>query len=180
MKKQNIKDIYKKDVIKKLQEKYNYKSVMAVPKIEKIIINRGLGEATVNQKVIELTVNQFVAITGQIPVLCRSKKAISNFKIRKDQIIGCKVTLRSNKMYDFLTKFINIALPKIRDFRGISKNSFDGRGNYTLGITESGIFPEFTADVDKDRGFDITFVTTAKTDKEAYDLLDFIGMPFRK
>ena len=126
MKKQNIKDIYKKDVIKKLQEKYNYKSVMAVPKIEKIIINRGLGEATVNQKVIELTVNQFVAITGQIPVLCRSKKAISNFKIRKDQIIGCKVTLRSNKMYDFLTKFINIALPKIRDFRGISKNSFDG------------------------------------------------------
>ena len=180
MKKNNTKNIYKEKAVPVLKDKYNYSSVMAVPKLEKIVINRGLGEATTNQKVIELTVNQMVAITGQIPVLCRSKKAISNFKIRKDQIIGCKVTLRGQKMYDFLTRFINIALPKIRDFRGVPKSSFDGRGNYTLGITESGIFTEFNADIDKDRGFDITFVTTAKTDQEAYDLLDQLCMPFRK
>ncbi len=176
----NIKEKYKNEVVHLIQKKFNTTNIMSIPKFTKIVINRGLGEAANNNKMIEFTVNQFIAITGQIPQLTRSKKAISNFKLRKDQIIGCKVTLRSQKMYDFLTKFINIVLPKIRDFRGLSKRSFDGKGNYTIGIDESRIFSEFDTDFEKDLGFDITFVTTANTDEEALFLLESIGIPFRK
>ena len=176
-----LKNKYKKEIIPVLQQKYGYKNVMQVPKVVKIVLNRGFGEAMSNAQAIEQTVEEFKLVTGQKPLLTKAKKAISNFKIRKDQVIGCKTTLRSDRMYDFLTKFINIVLPKIRDFRGVSGNSFDGRGSYTLGIKESIIFPEVVFDkIDKARGFDITIVTNAKSDKEAYDLLELMGMPFRK
>lgn len=176
----NIKDYYNNYIVKSLTEKYGYTNIMAVPKLEKIVVNRGLGEANTNSKVIEYTFNQFVALTGQIPVLTKSKKAISNFKIRENQVVGCKVTLRANKMYDFLTKFVNIVLPKIRDFRGVPTKSFDKNGNYTLGINEDSIFPEYLGEIDKERGFDISFITTAKTKEEAKDLLELLGLPFRK
>ena len=177
----NLKEKYKKEVIKALQDKYSFKTPMQIPAIEKIVINRGLGEAVANSKVVEYTAEQMQLLTGQKPVLTRAKKSISNFKIREGQVIGCKVTLRSEKMYDFLTKLLKISLPKIRDFRGTPKNCFDGRGNYTLGIKDDTIFPEVVFDkVDKTRGFDITFVTTTDSDSEAYDLLDMLGMPFRK
>ena len=176
-----LKNKYKKEIIPVLQQKYGYKNVMQVPKVVKIVLNRGFGEAMSNAQAIEQTVEEFKLVTGQKPLLTKAKKAISNFKIRKDQVIGCKTTLRSDRMYDFSTKFINIVLPKIRDFRGVSGNSFDGRGSYTLGIKESIIFPEVVFDkIDKARGFDITIVTNAKSDKEAYDLLELMGMPFRK
>ena len=181
MKKLNIKEKYKSEVIESMLKKHNYKNVMSVPKISKVVINRGMGEAVSNSKVIDYTVEQIKSITGQKPVLTKAKKSVSNFKIREKQVIGAKVTLRSAKMYDFLTKLIHIALPKIRDFRGVSKNAFDGRGNYTLGIKEDALFPEVKHDaVDKPRGFDVTIVTTANTDEEAYDLLELMGMPFRK
>lgn len=181
MKKENLQKIYKNKVKNYLNDKFEYTNIYSVPKLEKIVINRGLSEVANNSKVVEITFNQMMAISGQKPVLCRSKKAISNFKLRKDQVIGCKVTLRSNKMYDFLTKFINIVLPKIKDFRGVPFNSFDGSGNYTLGIKEDSIFPEITGDIDKIRGFDITFVTSKNTtDEECYELLLQLGMPFRK
>ena len=177
----NIKKLYTEEVVPKLVEKFQYENVMSVPQILKVVINRGMGEATSNTKVIELTYAQMARISGQKPVLTKAKDAISNFKIRKDQVIGCKVTLRSQKMYDFLTKLINLVLPKIRDFRGISFNSFDGRGNYTMGIKEDSVFPEIQLDqIDRARGFDITIVTSANTDDEARALLDFIGFPFRK
>lgn len=177
----NLKEKYKQEVVKALQEKYNFKTPMQIPAIEKIVINRGLGEAVSNSKVVEYTAEQLQLLTGQKPVLTRAKKSISNFKIREGQVIGCKVTLRSEKMYDFLTKLLKISLPKIRDFRGTPKNSFDGRGNYTLGIKDDTIFPEVVFDkVDKTRGFDITIVTTTNSDSEAYDLLNMLGMPFRK
>ncbi len=177
----NLKTKYQDDIVKALMEKYKYSSIMEVPKLEKIVINRGLGEAVGNSKLVEYTADQFKAITGQKPILTKAKKAISNFKIREDQIIGCKVTLRSKKMYDFLTKLLNVAIPKIRDFRGVSRTAFDGRGNYTLGLKEDIIFPEIKYDtIDRSRGFDITFVTTAKTNEEAYELLALLGMPFRK
>ncbi|MCP4049555.1 MAG: 50S ribosomal protein L5 [bacterium] len=176
-----VKEQYKNKIIKLMQEKYNYANVMQVPKLVKIVLNRGLGESSTNSKVIEITVDELKKITGQTPVLTKAKKAISNFKIREGQVIGCKVTLRSDNMYDFFTKLINMVLPKIRDFRGVPVNSFDGRGNYTFGIKESFLFPEVNADnVDKIRGYDITIVTSAHTDAEAYDLLSFCGMPFRK
>lgn len=176
-----LKDKYKNEISKDLMAKNGYDNVMKIPRLEKIVINRGLGEATSNSKVVEYAYEQLLYITGQKPVKCRAKKSVSNFKLREGQFIGCKVTLRSKKMYDFLSKLVNVVLPKIRDFRGIPKNSFDGRGNYTLGIKEDAIFPEFSADkIDRPRGFDITFVTSAATDKEAYDLLAAFGMPFRK
>lgn len=176
-----LKEKYQKEIIKKLIEKHGYQNVSSVPKLEKIVINRGVGEAVTNSKAVDTTYEQIYAITGQKPVIAKAKKAISNFKIREGQAIGCKVTLRSEKMYHFLTKFINISLPKIRDFRGVPNNSFDGRGNYTIGLKEDIVFPEINLDkIDKIRGFDITFVTTAKTDEEAYDLLELLGMPFRK
>jgi large subunit ribosomal protein L5 len=181
MQKENLKDTYNKKVKNHLYEKFKYNNRLSVPKLEKIVINRGLSEVATNSKVVEITFNQMLAISGQKPVLCRSKKAISNFKLRKDQVIGCKVTLRSTKMFDFMTKFINIVLPKIRDFRGVPNNSFDGQGNYTIGIKEDSIFPEITGDIDRVRGFDITFVTSRNTtDPECQELLLQLGMPFRK
>ncbi len=175
-----IKERYVKEVRKELKEKWSYKNDFLIPKIEKIVINRGMGESVSNSKIIESTVEQFIAITGQKPILAKSKKSISNFKLREGNIIGCKVTLRGRKMYDFLTKFINVALPKIRDFKGINPNSFDGRGNYTVGVREDIIFPEISFEkVDQIRGMDITFVTTALTDHEAFDLLKQLGFPFR-
>jgi large subunit ribosomal protein L5 len=177
----NIVKKYKEEVVDALIERFEFDNVMSVPKIEKIVINRGMGEATTNSKVVELTYNQMARITGQKPVLTKSKKAISNFKIREDQVIGCKVTLRSAKMYDFLTKLIHIVLPKIRDFRGVPTNSFDGHGNYTLGLKEDNVFPEVNLDqMDKARGFDITIVTNTDVDEEARALLELIGFPFRK
>ncbi len=177
----DLKQKYNQTIKKKLQEKFQYSNVMAIPKIEKIVINRGLGEVVTNNKALNTTIEQFIAITGQKPILRKSKDAISNFKIREGQIIGCKVTLRSKRMYDFLSKLINIILPKIRDFRGVPTKSFDGRGNYTLGIKEDSIFPEIQGDIDKLRGFDISFVTSTNTsDEEAFELLSLFGMPFRK
>ncbi|MBH38218.1 50S ribosomal protein L5 [bacterium] len=177
----SLKDKYNKKIKKDLMERFNYENPHQIPKLEKIVINRGLGEVVVNNKALNTSIDQFIAITGQKPILRKAKDAISNFKIRKDQVIGCKVTLRSKKMYDFLNKLINIVLPKIRDFRGVPKNSFDGRGNYTLGIREDSIFPEIQGDIDKLRGFDISFVTSSETsDEEARELLALLGMPFRK
>ncbi|MFC1771303.1 50S ribosomal protein L5 [Candidatus Margulisiibacteriota bacterium] len=175
---------YKLDTNKIKQEmvsKYKYKTIMMAPTIQKVVINRGLGEAMTNSKALEVSLMELERITGQKPIVTRAKKAISNFKIKEKYPIGCAVTLRSKKMKDFLVKLINLALPKIRDFRGVPINSFDGRGNYTLGIKESLIFPEINYDqIDKIRGFDITIVTSAKTDDEARDLLILYGMPFRK
>lgn len=177
----NLKEKYKKEVMQKLQDKYNYKSVMSIPCLEKVVINRGIGEAVNNSKVVDSTKELMSLITGQKPVVSLAKKSISNFKLRQGQPIGCKVTLRSDKMYDFLNKLINVCIPKIRDFRGVPKRSFDGRGNYTLGLKEDLIFPEVKFDkIDQVRGFDLSVVTTASTDEEAYDLLSFLGMPFRK
>ena len=175
-----LKEKYEKEVRKSLQDKWSYKNKFLVPQIEKIVINRGMGESVNNSKIIESTVEQFISITGQKPVLAKAKKSISNFKLREGNIIGCKVTLRGKKLYDFLTKFINVALPKIRDFKGINPNSFDGRGNYTIGIKEDIIFPEVSFEkVDQIRGMDITFVTSANSDHEAFDLLKAMGFPFR-
>jgi large subunit ribosomal protein L5 len=177
----NLRKKYKDEVIGKLLEKYKYGNKMSVPMLKKIVLNRGVGEAVNNSKSIQITMDQMWAITGQKPVVTLAKKSISNFKIREDQPIGCKVTLRSTIMYDFLTKLVNICMPKIRDFRGVPGKSFDGRGNYTFGLKEDIIFPEVVLDkIDQVRGFDITLVTSANTDEEAYDLLAFLGMPFRK
>jgi large subunit ribosomal protein L5 len=176
----NLKKEYKEKIAIALKEKYSL-GAMSIPRLEKIVINRGLGEAVTNSKVVDYTADQLKALTGQKAVLTVAKKSISNFKIRDGQVIGCKVTLREDKMYDFLTKLLKVGLPKIRDFRGVPKNSFDGRGNYTLGIKDDTVFPEVVFDkVDRIRGFDVTFVTSTDNDKQAYDLLDMLGMPFRK
>jgi len=181
MKQDSLKAIYNKKIKQHLEKKFELTNKNSVPKLEKIVLNRGLGEVVNNNKVVDITVKQFIAITGQKPILTKSKKAISNFKIRKDQILGCKVTLRSDKMYDFLSKLINIVLPKFKDFRGVSRGSFDGNGNYTLGIKEDSVFPEIESDIDKIRGFDISFVTSNNTtDEQALELLTQFGMPFRK
>ena len=172
---------YKKEIIPKLMEKYNYKSVMQVPKLEKIVINIGCGDATENSKYLEAACEELELITGAKPVVTKAKKSIAGFKLREGQAIGCKVTLRGEKMYTFLDKLIRIALPGVRDFRGVSPKAFDGRGNYTLGIKEQMIFAEIEYDnIVKSRGMDIVFVTTAKTNEEAFDLLNEIGIPFRK
>jgi len=176
-----LKEKYSKEIVPSLREKYNYKSVMEVPKLDKIVINIGVGDATTNSKLLEAAAHDLEVITGQKPVLTTAKKAIAGFKLREGQAIGCKVTLRGDKMYNFLDKLISVTLPRVRDFRGISNKSFDGRGNYTLGLTEQLIFPEIVFDdVVKVRGMDIVFVTTAKTNEEAYDLLKSFGMPFKK
>ncbi len=175
-----LKEQYQKEVVPALMKKFNYKSVMEVPKLEKIVINVGLGDIKDNPKSLENAVNDIKIITGQTPVITKAKKAIAAFKIREGVNMGCKVTLRSGKMYDFAYKLFNVALPRVRDFRGVSKNSFDGRGNYSMGVKEQLIFPEIEYDkVDKIRGMDIIFVTTAKTDEEARELLTLLGMPFR-
>ena len=176
-----LKEKYLKEVVPSLQEKYNYKSVMEVPKLEKIVINMGVGDATGNSKLLEAAMSDLEAITGQKPVATKAKKSIAGFKLREGQAIGCKVTLRGENMYNFLDKLISITLPRVRDFRGLSNKAFDGRGNYTLGLTEQLIFSEIEYDnVVKVRGMDIVFVTTAKTNEEALDLLKGFGMPFKK
>lgn len=175
-----LKEQYQKEVVPALMKKFNYKSVMEVPKLEKIVINVGLGDMKDNPKALDNTINDLKIITGQTPIVTKAKKAIAAFKIREGVNIGCKVTLRSGRMYDFAYKLFNVALPRVRDFRGVSKNSFDGRGNYSMGIKEQLIFPEIEYDkIDKIRGMDIIFVTTAKTDEEAKELLSLLGMPFQ-
>ena len=175
-----LKEQYQKEVVPALMKKFNYKSVMEVPKLEKIVINVGLGDMKDNPKALDNTINDLKIITGQTPIVTKAKKAIAAFKIREGVNIGCKVTLRSGKMYDFAYKLFNTALPRVRDFRGVSNNSFDGRGNYSMGIKEQLIFPEIEYDkIDKIRGMDIIFVTTAKTDEEARELRSLLGMPFQ-
>ena len=176
-----LKEKYLNEVIPSLKEKYNYKSIMEVPKLEKIVVNVGCGDATTNSKLLDAAVNDLTMITGQKPVITKAKKSIAGFKVREGQSIGCKVTLRGDAMFNFMDKLISIALPRVRDFRGISPKAFDGRGNYTLGIKEQLIFSEIEYDdVVKVRGMDIVFVTTAKNNEEAFDLLNELGMPFRK
>ena len=175
-----LKEQYQKEVVPALMKKFNYKSVMDVPKLDKIVINIGLGDTKENPKSLENAMNDLSIITGQKPVITKARKSIAAFKLREGANIGCKVTLRSDKMYDFAYKLFNVALPRVRDFRGVSGNSFDGRGNYSMGIKEQLIFPEIEYDkVDKLRGMDIIFVTTAETDEEAKELLKLLGMPFK-
>ena len=174
-----LKDKYTKEIAPALMTKFGYKSPMQIPKLEKIVVNIGLGDAKDNPKVIEAACGDLAAITGQKPVVTKARKSVANFKLREGMNIGCKVTLRADKMYEFLDKLFNVALPRVRDFRGISANSFDGRGNYALGVREQLIFPEIDYDkIDKIRGMDIIIVTTAKTDEEARELLDLMGAPF--
>ena len=177
---EKLREQYEKEVVPALMKKFNYKSIMEVPKLEKIVLNVGLGDIRENPKALENTMNDLSIITGQKPVVTKAKKSIAAFKIREGVNMGCKVTLRSTKMYEFAYKLFNVALPRVRDFRGVSSNSFDGRGNYSMGIKELLIFPEIEYDkVDKLRGMDIIFVTTAKTDEEARELLTLLGMPFK-
>ena len=176
-----LQERYENEVVKSLMEKFNYSSKMQAPKIEKIVLNIGVGDAVSNSKLLDDAVNELTLITGQKPVVTRAKKSIAGFKLREGQAIGCKVTLRGEKMYTFLEKLIRISLPRVRDFRGVSPKAFDGRGNYTLGIKEQMIFTEIEYDnIVKSRGMDIVFVTSAKTNEEAFDLLNGIGIPFRK
>ncbi len=174
-----LKEKYLNEVVPALQAKFKYKNVMQVPKLEKVVINMGVGDVKENPKAIDSAVNDLAMITGQKPVVTKAKKSVAAFKIREGMNIGCKVTLRGNRMYEFVDKLFNVALPRVRDFRGVSPNSFDGRGNYSLGVREQLIFPEIDYDkIDKVRGMDISFVTTAKTDEEARELLKLLGMPF--
>ena len=176
-----MKAYYKETVAPALFKKFGYKSTMQVPKLDKIIINVGCGEAKENAKVVAAIMSDLMQITGQKPIVCRAKKSVANFKLREGMPIGCKVTLRGEKMYEFLDRLVNLALPRVRDFRGVNPNAFDGRGNYALGIKEQLIFPEIEYDkVDKVRGMDVIFVTTANTDEEARELLTQFNMPFTK
>ena len=176
-----MKDYYKSNVAPALMKKYSYKSVMQIPKLEKIVVNVGAGEARENSKVIDAIANDLAAITGQKPYICKARKSVANFKLREGMNIGVKVTLRGDRMYEFLDRFFNVALPRVRDFRGINPNSFDGRGNYNVGLKEQLIFPEIEFDkIDKVRGMDICFVTTANTDEEARELLTLMGAPFAR
>ena len=177
---EKLREQYQKEVIPALMKKFEYKSTMQVPKLEKIVINIGLGDTKENPKSLENAVNDLMQITGQRPMITKAKKSIAAFKLREGANVGCKVTLRSDKMYDFAYKLFNVALPRVRDFRGVSENSFDGRGNYSMGIKEQLIFPEIEYDkIDRLRGMDIIFVTTAETDEEAKELLTLLGMPFK-
>ncbi len=176
-----LRETYKNEVYKALQDKFHYENVMDIPKLTKITINMGLGEAKDNAKMLETAVEELALIAGQKPVVTKARKSIANFKVRQGMPVGAKVTLRGDNMYEFADKFFNIALPRVRDFKGVSKNSFDGRGNYSMGIKEQLIFPEIEYDkVDKIKGMNIVFTTTAKTDEEAAALLQFLGMPFEK
>ena len=176
-----LKERYENEISKSLMTKFNYSSVMEVPALEKIVINIGVGDAVSNSKLLDEAVEELTLIAGQKPVITKAKKSIAGFKLREGMPIGCKVTLRGERMYEFLDKLVNISLPRVRDFRGVPKNSFDGRGNYTLGVKEQLIFPEINFDkVNKLRGMDIVFVTTAKTDEEGHELLAQLGMPFHK
>ena len=174
-------DIYKKEIVPSLMKSFNYKSVMQVPKLDKIVVNMGVGAAIADQKIMEEAVKELESITGQKASIRKARKAISNFKLREGMNIGAMVTLRKEKMFEFLDRLVNVALPRVRDFRGLSDKSFDGRGNYTLGVKEQIIFPEINVDkITKVMGMDVTFVTTAKSDNEAYELLKAFGIPFRK
>lgn len=176
-----LKETYKSEIVDNMTKKFGYKNVMQVPKLDKIVINMGVGEAKDNSKLLDTAVKDLEIIAGQKVVLTRAKKSVANFKIREGMAIGCKVTLRGERMYEFADRLINLALPRVRDFRGVNPNAFDGRGNYALGVKEQLIFPEIEYDkVDKVRGMDIIFVTTAKTDEEARELLTQFGMPFKK
>lgn len=176
-----LKSLYKDEIVDAMIKKFGYKNVMEVPKLDKIVINMGVGEAKENAKVLDSAVKDLETITGQKAVLTRAKNSVANFKIREGMAIGCKTTLRGEKMYDFMDRLVNLALPRVRDFRGVSADSFDGRGNYALGIKEQLIFPEIEYDkVEKVRGMDVIVVTTAKTDEEARELLRLFGMPFAK
>ena len=176
-----LKETYLNEIMDAMQKKFEYKNVMQIPKLDKIVINMGVGEAKENHKILDTAVKDLETITGQKAVITRAKNSVANFKLREGQPIGCKVTLRGEKMYDFLDRLVNLALPRVRDFRGVNPNSFDGRGNYALGIKEQLIFPEIEYDkVDKVRGMDIIFVTTANTDEEARELLTLFNMPFAK
>ena len=174
-----LKEAYKSEIAPALMKKFEYKSVMQIPKLEKIVLNVGCGEARENSKVVDAIINDLGIITGQKPIICRAKKSVANFKLREGMPIGVKVTLRGDKMYEFLDRFFNLALPRVRDFRGINPNSFDGRGNYAMGVKEQLIFPEIDYDkIDKVRVMDIIMVTTANTDEEARELLKLLGAPF--
>ena len=176
-----LKEAYVNEVAPALMKKFGYKSVMQIPKIDKVVVNVACGEARDNSKVLDAVVSDLRQITGQQPVLCKAKKSVANFKLREGMVIGVKVTLRGEKMYEFIDRFFNLALPRVRDFRGINPNAFDGRGNYTVGIKEQLIFPEIDYDkIDKVRGMDICFVTTANTDEEARELLTLMGAPFER
>ena len=176
-----LKEMYVSEVAPALMKKFGYKNVMQIPKLDKVVINVGCGEAKENSKVIEAVCNDLAAITGQKPIVCKAKKSVANFKLREGQVIGVKVTLRGEVMYEFLDRLFNVALPRVRDFRGINPNSFDGRGNYSMGLKEQLIFPEIEYDkIDAVRGMDINFITTAKTDEEARELLTLMGAPFEK
>ena len=176
-----LKDLYKDEIVDAMIKKFGYKNIMEVPKLDKIVINMGVGEAKENAKVLDSAVKDLETITGQKVVLTRAKNSVANFKIREGMPIGCKTTLRGEKMYDFMDRLVNLALPRVRDFRGVSADSFDGRGNYALGVKEQLIFPEIEYDkVEKIRGMDIVFVTTAKTDEEAKEMLSMFGAPFEK
>ena len=176
-----LKETYKSEIAPAMQKKFGYKNVMQIPKLDKIVINMGVGEAKENSKVLESAVKDLETITGQKVILTKAKKSVANFKIREGMAIGCKVTLRGEKMYEFADRLINLSLPRVRDFRGVNPNAFDGRGNYSLGIKEQLIFPEIEYDkIDKVRGMDVVFVTTANTDEEARELLTLFGMPFSK
>lgn len=176
-----LKEAYKSEIAPALMKKFEYKSVMQIPKLDKIVLNVGCGEARENSKVVDAIINDLSVITGQRPVVCRAKKSVANFKLREGMPIGVKVTLRGDKMYEFLDRFFNLALPRVRDFRGINPNSFDGRGNYAMGVKEQLIFPEIDYDkIDAVRGMDIIMVTTANTDEEGRELLRLLGAPFAK
>ena len=176
-----LKEVYKNEIVDAMMKKFNYKNIMEVPKLEKVVINMGVGEAKENAKVLETAVKDLETIAGQKAVLTKAKKSVANFKIREGMAIGCKVTLRGERMYEFLDRLFNVALPRVRDFRGINPNSFDGRGNYNMGIREQLIFPEIDYDkIDKVRGMDICFVTTAHTDEEAREFLSLMGAPFTR
>ena len=176
-----LKEYYVDTVAPALMKKFNYKSVMEIPKLDKVVINVGAGEANSNSKVIDAIMNDLMQITGHKPIICRAKKSVANFKLREGMPIGVKVTLRRENMYEFVDKLFNVAFPRVRDFRGINPNSFDGKGNYSTGIKEQLIFPEIEYDkIDKVRGMDINFITTAKTDEEAKELLEMLGAPFAK
>ncbi|GAB6877312.1 50S ribosomal protein L5 [Thermaerobacter litoralis] len=177
----NLKEKYEKEVVPALMQRFGYKSIMEVPRIEKVVINMGVGDAIQNPKLLDAAVKELALITGQRPMVTRAKKSISAFKVRAGMPIGCKVTLRKQRMWDFLTRLIFLALPRVRDFRGLSPDSFDGRGNYSIGLREQLIFPEIDYDdIEKVRGMDVTIVTTAKTDEEARELLRLLGLPFRQ
>ncbi|MCI8501668.1 MAG: 50S ribosomal protein L5 [Oscillospiraceae bacterium] len=176
-----LKDAYVKEIAPAMMKKFGYKSVMQIPKLEKVVVNVGCGEARDNSKIIDAIMADLAAITGQRPIVCKAKKSVANFKLREGMDIGAKVTLRAENMYEFVDRLFNVALPRVRDFRGINPNSFDGRGNYNMGVKEQLIFPEIDYDkIDKVRGMDICFVTTAKTDEEARELLSLMGAPFAK